>query len=148
MNSERFFVLLFICTLTHIVRTAYEILKHKEILKPNKLSFAIIFSNMILLWITWFTLCSYDIYKIDLPVILKYFGLLIVILGVIIFVTALFTIKSLETYKGDLITKGIYSKVRHPMYLGFIFLCIGSPIFFGAVISVITSLFFTFNILF
>ncbi|MCX6259142.1 MAG: hypothetical protein NTW49_14765, partial [Bacteroidia bacterium] len=57
-------------------------------------------------------------------------------------------IKTLESYEGDLITKGIYSKIRLPMYLGFILSLIGVPIFFGAIFSSILSLLFTANILF
>jgi protein-S-isoprenylcysteine O-methyltransferase Ste14 len=60
----------------------------------------------------------------------------------------LFTIKTLESYEGDLITTGIYSKIRHPMYLGFILWSIGFPIFFGALFSFILSFLFIGNILF
>ena len=65
-----------------------------------------------------------------------------------LFLIALFTIKTFESYEGDLITKGIYSKVRHPMYLGFIFWLIGFPIIFGALFSLVLSLVFIANILF
>jgi protein-S-isoprenylcysteine O-methyltransferase Ste14 len=58
------------------------------------------------------------------------------------------TIKSLESYEGELITKGIYSKIRHPMYLGFILWLLGSPIFFGALSSFILSFLFIGNVLF
>jgi protein-S-isoprenylcysteine O-methyltransferase Ste14 len=64
------------------------------------------------------------------------------------FLTALFTIKTLESYEGDLITSGIYSKIRHPMYLGFIFWLIGFPLIFEAIFSIILSLIFICNILF
>ena len=148
MDNRIFFISASLCVITHILRTVYEILKHNNILKPNKLTFAIIFSNMTLLWITWFTLCGFDIYKIDLPIIINYFGLLLSLIGLIIFITALFTIKTLENYVGDLITKGIYSKIRHPMYLGFILWSIGSPIYFGSVFSSILALLFIGNILF
>jgi len=60
----------------------------------------------------------------------------------------LVTIKTLESYGGDLITSGIYSKVRHPMYLGFILWSIGFPVFFGALFSFILSFLFIGNILF
>jgi protein-S-isoprenylcysteine O-methyltransferase Ste14 len=59
-----------------------------------------------------------------------------------------FTIKTLESYEGDLITKGIYSKIRHPMYFGFILWLIGFPIFFGALFSCILSFLFIVNVLF
>ena len=148
MDKRTFFILLTLCIITHIIRSTYEILKHKKILKPNNLTFAIIFFNMALLWITWIALCRYDIYKIDLPVVINYFGLLLFIIGLIVFMIALFTIKTLENHAGDLITKGIYSKIRHPMYLGFILWSIGFPIYFGALLSFCISLLFISNILF
>jgi len=148
MNNQIFFILVTLCVIAHIVRSTYEILKHKKILIPNNLSFAIIFSNMAMLWITWFALCNYDIYKINLPIILNYIGILLAVIGLIVFITALFTIKTLENYVGDLITKGIYSKIRHPMYLGFILWSIGFPIYCGAVFSSILSILFISNILF
>ncbi|MDP3149837.1 MAG: NnrU family protein [Ignavibacteria bacterium] len=148
MDKQIFIILLSVCIITHIIRSTYEILKHKKILKPNNLTFVIIFSNMALLWITWISLCRYDIYKIELPFIVNYFGFLLSIIGLIVFITALFTIKTLENYSGDLITKGIYSKIRHPMYLGFILWSIGFPIYFGALLSFCFSLLFISNILF
>jgi protein-S-isoprenylcysteine O-methyltransferase Ste14 len=69
-------------------------------------------------------------------------------LGIIAFLSGLITIKTLESYDGDLITKGIYSKIRHPMYLGFIFWLIGLPIFFGALIPIFLSVIFVANVLF
>lgn len=148
MNNQTFTVLVSLCVITHIIRSAYEILKHKKILNPNKLTFTIIFPNMALLWISWFVLCSYDINKINLPTIINYFGLLLCLIGVIFFITALLTIKTLEDYAGDLITKGIYSRIRHPMYLGFILWSLGFPIYFGAIFSFILSFPFIANILF
>ena len=106
------------------------------------------FINMILLWVSWFLLCKNDIYKIDLPSLTIYIGLLISVLGLIMFLTALFTIKTLESYEGDLITTGIYSKIRHPMYLGFICWLIGFPLIFDAIFSLIFSFIFICNVLF
>jgi len=148
MKKELFFTLVFVCIITHVVRTVYEILKHKQVLKANKLSFVIIFINMILLWVSWVLLCRYDIYKINLPDIIRYVGISLAVIGIIIFLAGLFTIKTLETYEGDLITSGIYSKIRHPMYLGFILWLIGFPIFFEGYFSMVLSLLFIANILF
>jgi len=148
MDTKIFFTLVIVCTITHIIRSIYEILKHKNILKPNKLTFVIVFINMLLLWMSWFTLCSFDIYKIPPAGIVRLLGVLLSSFGIIVFLIALFTIKTLESYEGDLITKGIYSKIRHPMYLGFILWLIGFPIFFGAIYSSVLSLIFIANILF
>jgi len=148
MNNKTFTALVFLCLITHIIRTVYEILKHKKIVVASKFSFAIIFTNMAVLWISWFMLGSYDVYKINLPSVVRYFGIVLDLLGAVLFFTALFTIKTLETYNGDLITKGIYSKVRHPMYLGFILWLIGTPVFYGAVFSFTLAVLFIANVLF
>jgi protein-S-isoprenylcysteine O-methyltransferase Ste14 len=148
MENKLFFILVGVCIITHIVRFIYEILKHKKLLKPDKLTFVIIFSNMAVLWASWFMLCGLDPYRINLPGIIRYLGIALSVIGIIIFLTALFTIKAFESYDGDLMTKGIYSKIRHPMYLAFIFWLIGSPIFFGAWFSFILGLLFTTNVLF
>jgi protein-S-isoprenylcysteine O-methyltransferase Ste14 len=148
MIKEPFYFLVIICVTTHIIRTTYEILKHREVLIPNQISFIIMFINMLLLWVSWVLLCKNDIWKIDLPSFTKYLGIMFSALGVIIFLTALFRIKSLESYEGDLITTGIYSKIRHPMYLGFILWLIGFPLIFEAFYSLIISLIFICNILY
>lgn len=148
MDKKLFFELIMICTVTHIIRTIYEILKHKKVLEASKLTFVIMFINMLILWVSWGFLCSLDIYKMNLPVLIRYLGLALVAFGIIIFLMGLFTIKTLESYEGDLITSGIYSKIRHPMYLGFILWSIGFPIYFGALFSFILSFLFIGNILF
>jgi protein-S-isoprenylcysteine O-methyltransferase Ste14 len=147
MNYRTFTALVILCIIAHIIRTTYEILKHKKIVVASRLSFIIIFTNMAVLWISWFLLCSYDVYKINLPAVVRYLGIAINLLGAGLFFTALFTIKTLETYDGDLITKGIYSKVRHPMYLGFICWLIGTPVFYGAVFSSAFAVLFIANVL-
>jgi protein-S-isoprenylcysteine O-methyltransferase Ste14 len=118
MDNRLFFVLVIVCAVTHIIRSIYEILKHKKVLEASKLSFVTMFINMLILWSSWVFLCSLDIYKITIPVIIRYLGLALWCLGIITFIMGLFTIKTLESYEGDLITTGIYSKIRHPMYLG------------------------------
>jgi len=148
MNNKTFTALVILCIITHIIRTTYEILKHKKILEASKLSFAIIFTNMAVLWMSWFVLCGVDTYNIKLPDFVRYFGLLLDLAGAILFFTALFTIKTLETYDGELITNGIYSKIRHPMYLGFICWLIGTPVFYGAVFSFALAILFIANVLF
>jgi protein-S-isoprenylcysteine O-methyltransferase Ste14 len=148
MKKELFFILIIACTITHIIRTIYEILKHKKALKPNNLSFIIVLINMLLLWVSWFALCSLDIFKITLPDIIRYLGIIFVAMGIIVFLAGLITIKTLESYEGDLITRGIYSKIRHPMYLGFILWLIGMPVFNAGLLSFALCILFIANVLF
>jgi protein-S-isoprenylcysteine O-methyltransferase Ste14 len=148
MDKNIFWVLVIICCLTHVIRSVYEILKHKKMLKANKTTFVIIFTNMMLLWGSWFLLCANDYHKIELPGIIRYIGLAFIFTGGLIFFISLFTIKTLESYEGDLITSGIYSIIRHPMYLGFILWITGSPVFFGASYALVLAVIFIANVLF
>jgi len=148
MKKELFLILVIVCTLTHIIRAIYEILKRKKLIKATNLSFIIVFTNMLLLWASWFALCILDVNKIDLPDIIHYFGIFLVVLGIVIFITGLLTIKALESYEGDLIKHGIYSKIRHPMYLGFILWLIGMPVYCGGIYSFILCIVFIANVLF
>lgn len=148
MKDNLFLILIGICIFTHIIRTIYEILKHRKRIIPDKQSFIIVFINMILLWFSWFLLCSEDPFRIELPSAVNYIGLVLVLTGIVIFLVALSTIKSLETYEGDLVTHGIYSRIRHPMYLAFILWLIGMPVFYGAYFSLAIAFGFIANVLF
>jgi protein-S-isoprenylcysteine O-methyltransferase Ste14 len=148
MKNQQFIIMVSLCVFTHIVRTIYEILKHKKIIVPDKLSFIVIFFNMFLLWTSWFLLGLSDPSALYVPATVGYLGLALVVAGVIIFLTALFTIKTLEIYTGDLITTGIYSKIRHPMYLAFLLWLIGLPAFFEAVYSLLIAVPFSANVLY
>lgn len=148
MKNNLYFILTGICIFTHIVRTIYEILKHRKRLVPDKHSFIIVFMNMMVLWISWFLLCSMDPFRLELPTVISYLGLMFAVLGVLMFLIALSTIKSLETHAGDLITNGIYSRIRHPMYLAFILWLIGLPVFYEAGFSLALALVFIANVLF
>jgi len=147
MKVPAFNILVLVCVAANIIRLGYEVLKHKKLLVPNKVSFVIILTNMLVLWVSWYLLCSLDPFRNTLPFMLSYFGMFLFIIGVILFLTALFTIKSLETYSGDLITTGIYSMIRHPMYLAFILWLIGLPTHFGGMFSFALAILFIANIL-
>ncbi|HLF34395.1 MAG TPA: methyltransferase [Cyclobacteriaceae bacterium] len=149
MNEKQlFFLWVIICLITHLIRLSYEIFKSRKIILPGKLSFIIILINMTLLWMSWFELCRLDFYQLNLPDVVRFSGILMFSLGVLVFFISLFTIKSLESYEGDLITRGIYSKIRHPMYLGFIMWLIGLPVFFESLFSMFLSILFISNVLF
>jgi protein-S-isoprenylcysteine O-methyltransferase Ste14 len=148
MKTEPFFMLVIACIIAHVSRTIYEILKHKKKITASRLSFVVVFTTMMVLWISWFALCMMDTSSIDLPNIIRYFGIFLVALGIVVFFTGLLTIKALESYDGDLITHGIYSKIRHPIYLGFILWLLGMPLYSGGLIAFALGLIFIVNVLF
>ena len=106
MAIPSFNVLVVFCIATNIVRLIYEILKHKKLLLPNKISFLVILFNMLLLWSSWFLLCSSDPFIISLPRIINYFGLLLVIIGVVLF---------LAGFLGELVYKNTTDKGSYPI---------------------------------
>ena len=71
-----------------------------------------------------------DPYRMSLPSWARYIGLAFFIIGVCLVILSHVKIRGQETDK--LITAGIYSKIRHPMYLGFIIWIIGLPMFTNA----------------
>lgn len=148
MNNYIFYILIAVCLVTHAARTIYEIGKFKKKIKPNKLNFIAMLINMFAMWASWFSLCETDIIKINIPGMLRYIGLAVFIAGLLLFFIALLTIKTLENYKGDLITNGIYSRISHPMYLSFILWMIGYSIYHQALFSFLFSFILTANVLY
>ncbi|MBN1145588.1 MAG: hypothetical protein JXA72_14260 [Bacteroidales bacterium] len=148
MDKNQFYLLVAVCIAAHVIRTIYEILKHKKVIRATKLTFVIVFITMFLLWGSWFGLCTDDPNKIILPGIARYTGLVLVLAGIVIFITSLITIRALERYEGELITHGIYSKIRHPMYLAFILWIVGMPLYSGGYIAFIIALPFIANVLY
>jgi len=67
-------------------------------------------------------------------------GMLITITGVIIWIIARITLGkyfTMSTIPKGLITNGIYSKLRHPMYYGGILIYIGGGLFFRSIVGLI-----------
>jgi protein-S-isoprenylcysteine O-methyltransferase Ste14 len=148
MDDTIFYIWMALGVFTHGVRTTYEILKYRKVVRPTRVSFIIILVDMLLLWVSWMSMCETDVYRVPIPDGIRYIGLAVVGFGVVMFLTALMTIRALETYEGDLMTRGIYSKIRHPMYLSFILWFIGYSVFSGSLISSIVSIVFIVNVLF
>ena len=143
-----FILFLVLSIVTHAIRTTYELLKIKNKLNPeSKQLFIFIFSNMAILWISWFGLCANDPYAASLNPVFRYSGAVLIILGVILFFISLARVKKLENYHGDLITDGIYKYLRHPMYLSFILWLAGGTLFFGSIVGLIIAIFYAANIL-
>ncbi|GAB6274434.1 MAG: hypothetical protein STSR0004_12970 [Peptococcaceae bacterium] len=74
----------------------------------------------------------------NIPDWIRYIGLLLFLTGVFLFIFSHIKLKGFED-KGEIITGGIYSKIRNPMYLGFIIWIIGFPIFMQGLITLASS---------
>jgi protein-S-isoprenylcysteine O-methyltransferase Ste14 len=147
MDENVFVVLVVVCIFTYFARDVYEVLKDRRILTPDRSTFLVMFSNMVLLWISWCLLCALDPFRVDSPDAIRYSGAALFAVGGALFVVGLLTLGTLESYENDLVTSGIYSRIRHPMYLAFTLWLIGLPLFFGGLFSFVLAPLFIANVL-
>lgn len=107
------------------IRDSYELLKEAGRIKAgNKPAFIVVFLAMGGLWVSWFLLCPEDPYRLGLPSLIQGAGQLLTIMGAILAVGALIQLRGLEGID-HLVTRGLFKRLRHPMYLGFILWIIG-----------------------
>ena len=130
-----FLILAIIFLAGHAIRTTYELLKDAGRINPeNKILFGAIFGVMCLLWVCWFSMCPLDPYHIGLPDMVRYAGLALFLIGLILAVGALVQLRGVENID-HLVTTGLFAKLRHPMYLGFICWIFGWSVYHDAVAS-------------
>jgi protein-S-isoprenylcysteine O-methyltransferase Ste14 len=135
-----FFIFLVFCLLGLAIRTGYELLKKAGRADPqNKIVFGVVFTGMILLLTSWMVICPTDPWRITLHGFIRGMGLGVLILGLAIAVTALIQLRGVENID-HLVTTGMFSKLRHPMYLGFILWIAGWIIFTGAGASLLVGM--------
>jgi len=122
-----------------MVRTLFNILHYKKSsLAENKKVVTSIFIVMGILWFSWAQMSFSDPIRMNIPNWIRYIGLLLFLIGVFLFIFSHMKLKGFED-KGKLIMTGIYSKIRNPMYLGFIIWIIGFPIFTQSLLTLASS---------
>ncbi len=126
-------VILFLLCLT--IRCAYELLKEKGRINPeSKPVFAVVLTAMLVLWFSWFALCAADPFRVEYAGGIRWAGFAVVILGTIVAVGALIQLRGVENID-HLVTRGLFAKFRHPMYMGFVAWFLGWSIYNGAMVS-------------
>lgn len=131
-------VVLFVVSLA--IRSGYEYLKEAGKVNPeSKLIFAFIFTTMCALWVSWFVLCPLDPYKVNLPDSVRWGGLALFVAGMILAIGALLQLRGVENID-HLVTTGLFTKIRHPMYTGFVLWILGWSIYHGAIVSLVIGL--------
>lgn len=120
-----------------VIRTSYELLKKAGRVNPKSMIiFAVVFAVMCLLWASWFSLCPLDPVRFALPDIVRWMALSMVIVGLGLAIGGVVQLRGVENIR-HLVTTGLFSKLRHPMYTGFILWIAGWAIYHGAVVSLV-----------
>jgi len=146
--TTQFVISLSLCLVGLAIRTTYDILKNRGKLDPrNKIVFAVVFAGMALMLISWFFMGMADPWRVDLPVGFKWVGILLIISGLVLAFGGLFQLRGLENID-HLVKDGVYARIRHPMYTGFILFVLGWVIYFGALASLIVAGIAIINILY
>ena len=139
MEMLIFYISFGVCFVCYAIRTSYYVLANRgSEFVENKKFVIFLFITMFFLWFSWFYLSFNDLYKMSLPSWVRYTGLALFIIGVFPFLFSHIIIRGQETDK--LITTGIYSKIRHPMYYGFIIWIVGFPIFTNAAFTLASAI--------
>jgi protein-S-isoprenylcysteine O-methyltransferase Ste14 len=134
-----YFIWFGICFVCYFIRTVFNVLNYKKSpwAESRKL-LAVVYIVMFILWFSWFCMCFNDPIEMDIPDWIGYVGLGSFIMGFALFILSHGKMKGFED-KGKLVTEGIYSKIRNPMYLGFIIWIVGFPIFTRSLITLLSS---------
>ncbi len=127
-----------VCFVCFFTRTLYHVLEYKKSTIAEHKSMPLLISiNMFVLWFAWFSMNFSDPLRIALPMWLRIFGLLLFFIGAVLVVIAHLHIPGYGTKEAR--TTGIYSKLRHPMYFGFMLWLVGFPLFWQSIITLITA---------
>jgi protein-S-isoprenylcysteine O-methyltransferase Ste14 len=118
-----------------LVRDAYELLKKADrVDTTNPRIFGVVFTAMCVMWLAWFAMGVLDPMRLEVAAPLRYLGLCAVVVGLILAVGGVWQLKGLENVD-HLVTTGLFRRIRHPMYVGFILWIVGWSAFQGAVLS-------------
>ena len=138
MGTWVFYIFFGVCFICFLTRSSYSILADTgNKLAENNKFLRLLFFVMFFLWFSWFGMSFNDPYEMNLPLWARYSGLAIFIVGFSLFAIPHLKIKGIDSDR--LVTSGIYSKIRHPMYSGFIIWIIGLPIFLNAAFTLASA---------
>ncbi len=136
MNSE-YLLFLGLYLLGLLIRAGYEILKKAGRVQPkSKWAFALVFAAMCLLWTSWFSLGPLDPWRLALPDPVHWIGYGVLMAGFGLAIGAFLQLRGLENIS-RLVTTGLFSRIRHPMYVGFILWILGWVMVHGALFSLV-----------
>jgi protein-S-isoprenylcysteine O-methyltransferase Ste14 len=86
-------------------------------------------------YFAWGLMVFWDPIKIDVSgTVVFWLGMVMVVLGILLLIVSTVTKRGFGEID-HLVTKGIYTRIRHPMYLGLILIHIGFPLGMGSLLT-------------
>lgn len=146
--DSTFIVAAGLCLAGVALRSTYEALKKAGRVDPGKgVTFALVFVGMGAFLSSWPVMCPLDPWRIALPDVVRWIGTALVAAGSAVAVAGLVHLRGVENID-HLVTTGLYSWLRHPMYAGFVLWIAGWVIRHGAIGCAVLGLACTANILY
>jgi protein-S-isoprenylcysteine O-methyltransferase Ste14 len=137
-----------LCLIGLAIRSSYELLKKAgKVDTKNTAIFAVVFVAMCLMLASWPVMCPRDPSRIAFPGVVRWLGLGMVTAALALAIGALVQLRGLENID-HLVTTGLFSRIRHPMYTGFVLWIAGWVVCYGAVVSLAVGLVCVGNILY
>jgi len=128
-----------VCVVSYIIRTIPKVLEDGKTFYLRHLASMTVVEAI--MWISWIILSLVPQAIMPLPLLIATLsGPFLLLIGITMFFEAK---KELRGFRdpGKLVTTGIYGKVRHPMYLGWMLILLGFPLLFRALLAFIVSIF-------
>lgn len=144
----QFLVLMLTGLIGLTIRTCYERLKLARMVNPrSRIVFATVFTGMCLMLLSWPFLALFDPVSMHFHSAIHWAGMGAAVIGLSLALAGLLQLRGLENIE-HLVVRGIFSKLRHPMYTGFILWIMGWIIFQGGMISAAIGIIGIANILY
>jgi protein-S-isoprenylcysteine O-methyltransferase Ste14 len=133
-------ILAALCLAGLAIRTVYEILKQAgKTDTKSKPVFALVFAGMCLMLLSWPLMTPVDPLPFDLPDPVRGLGLALLIMGLGLAAGGLLQLRGLENID-HLVDTGLFARLRHPMYTGFILWILGWIVFSGGTASLLIGI--------
>ena len=107
------------------IRDAYELLKRSHrVDATNATVFSVVLTSMCVMWLCWFAIGALSPTRFEMPSFVRWAGIGALLVGTAVSVGGMWQLGGVENID-HLVRAGLFSKVRHPMYVGFILWILG-----------------------
>ena len=115
-----------------LIRDAYELLKRRGRIDTTDVRvFAVVFTSMCVMWLSWFAVGVLAPTHLALPSAVRATGVGAVLIGVVLAVAGMWQLGGVENID-HLVKTRLFSRIRHPMYVGFVLWILGWYAYTGA----------------